>query len=219
MEGNSHLIFQLTEKVIQNGYDLRYFFKELIQYFRNLLLVKSVQNPQELLFWEEEDIKNLKKEAELASSDDLLRYLSALQDREQGLKFSSHPRIYLETLLVKLCHYKKIVPLKKIIKELDSLKKEMKGSSPQGKFSPQAHSSTEEEDRRDKRSVSQEKRNQDPNKDSAERFQDIKKTKPQSSHRNKEMDEALKDPTVKSFMDTFKAQIISVKETNKRENQ
>ncbi|MBS3818446.1 DNA polymerase III subunit gamma/tau [bacterium] len=218
MEGNSHLIFQLTEKVIQNGYDLRYFFKELIQYFRNLLLVKSVQNPQELLFWEEEDIKNLKKEAELASSDDLLRYLSALQDREQGLKFSSHPRIYLETLLVKLCHYKKIVPLKKIIKELDSLKKEMKGSSPQGKFSPQAHSSTEEEDRRDKRSVSQEKRNQDPNKDSAERFQDIKKTKPQSSHRNKEMDEVLKDPTVKSFMDTFKAQIISVKETNKRKD-
>lgn len=219
MEGNSSLVFPLIERVIQNGYDLRFFFKELIQYFRNLLLVKSVQNPQELLFWDEEDIKNLKKEAEGASSENMLRYLSTLQDGEPGLKYSSHPRIYLETLLVKLCHQKNIVPLKEIIKELDSLKKEMKGSSNPGGGSSQVSTSlNREEKEKDLRQFSPTERNRSQDKDFQEWGSDLKKTKKDTTNRSKEVDKALKDPTVQSFVETFKAQILSVKETDPRKD-
>lgn len=116
-------IFSLVEKVIDHGYDLRFFSKELIQHFRNLLLVSSVEKPQELLPLREEDIQKLREEAERSSPEEILRYLVALQQGEQGLRFSSHPQIYLEVLLVKLCHFKKVTPLKDIIQELEQMRK------------------------------------------------------------------------------------------------
>ena len=67
---------------------------------------------------------SFKPEGSKASAEEILRYLLVLQEGEQGLKFSSHPQIFLETLLVKLCHYRQIVPLKDIISQVESLAKE-----------------------------------------------------------------------------------------------
>jgi len=125
MEERSDAVFLLVDKLTERGYDLRYFYKELIQHFRNLLIVRSIEGPQDLIPLNEEEIDNLIKEAQKASSEDILRYLSVLQQAEQGLKYSSHPRIYLEVLLVKLCHFKKLTPIENIIKELKNLKEEM----------------------------------------------------------------------------------------------
>ena len=122
LESKSEKVFPRVEKLIESGYDLRYFYKELINHFRNLLLVQSIDNPQDLIPYNEEEIATLKKEAEKASSEDILRFLTVLQQSEQGLRFSSHPRIYLETLLVKLCHFKKMIPIETILQELDNLK-------------------------------------------------------------------------------------------------
>lgn len=118
-------VFSLVEKVIDHGYDLRFFSKELIQHFRNLLLVSSVERPHELLPLRDEDIHKLREEAQKSSPEEILRYLVALQQGEQGLRFSSHPQIYLEVLLVKLCHFKKVTPLKDIIQELERMRKEL----------------------------------------------------------------------------------------------
>jgi DNA polymerase-3 subunit gamma/tau len=125
MEEKADSVFPLVDRLIERGYDLRYFYKEFIQHFRNLLLVKSIEGPQELIPLSEEEIDKLKKEAQKASSEEILRYLSVLQQGEQGLKYSSHPRIYLEVLLVKLCHFKKLTPVADIIKELENLKGEI----------------------------------------------------------------------------------------------
>ena len=122
LESKSEKVFPRVEKLIESGYDLRYFYKELINHFRNLLLVQSIDNPQDLIPYNEEEIATLKKEAEKASSEDILRFLTVLQQSEQGLRFSSHPRIYLETLLVKLCHFKKMIPIETILQELNNLK-------------------------------------------------------------------------------------------------
>lgn len=125
-EAKQDQVFPLVEKIVDSGYDLRFFYKELIKHFRNLLLVKSVEQPQELLALTEEDLNRLKEEVKGTSSEEVLRYLIALQQSEQGLRFSSHPRIYLEVLLVKLSQFKKIIHLNDIIQELEDIKKEVK---------------------------------------------------------------------------------------------
>jgi DNA polymerase-3 subunit gamma/tau len=98
-EEKQEQVFPLVERIVDSGCDLRFFHKELIKHFRNLLLVKSVEQPQELVALTEEDLNQLKEEVKNASSEEILRYLTALQQSEQGLRFSSHPRIYLEALL------------------------------------------------------------------------------------------------------------------------
>ncbi|MFQ6070553.1 MAG: DNA polymerase III subunit gamma/tau [Candidatus Aminicenantales bacterium] len=140
LEGKPGKVFSLVDKLIESGIDLRYFYRELIEHFRNLLLVKSIDNPQDLLPASEEDLKLLKEEAKKASEEYLLRYLAVLQQNEQGLKYSSQPRIYLETLIVKLCHFKKLVPLQSLIEKIENLRESIHSESREEKRSihPQA---------------------------------------------------------------------------------
>jgi DNA polymerase-3 subunit gamma/tau len=115
-------VFPLVEKVIDHGYDLRFFLKELTQHFRNLLLVRTVADPGELLSLGAEDTQRLTAEAGRATAEELLRCLVALQNGEQGLRYSSHPQTTLETLLIKLCHFQNLVPLENLLAEVESLK-------------------------------------------------------------------------------------------------
>ena len=123
-------VFSLVEKVMEKGYDLRSFYKELIRHFRDFMLVKSVREVEDLLPLNAEELKQLGREADKASLEDILRYLQALQQAEQGLRFSSHPQIYLETLLVKLCHFQKIVPLKELLAEVHRSSQDTGSTSP-----------------------------------------------------------------------------------------
>ena len=115
-------VFSLVEQVIDSGYDLRFVLKELVQHFRDLLVAKSAAKSDEILALDADDLARLKKEAERAPAEDFLRYLLSLQAAEPNLRFSSHPRIALEALLVKLCHYQSLVPLQDMLQELDALR-------------------------------------------------------------------------------------------------
>ncbi|MGB7296038.1 MAG: DNA polymerase III subunit gamma/tau [Candidatus Aminicenantales bacterium] len=127
-------IFRLVEKVMEKGHDLRVFYKELIQHFRNLMLVKSVAEVEDLLPLNPEEIKRLREEVAQSSLEDILRYLQALQQAEQGLRFSSHPQIFLETLLIKLCHFERIVPIKELLADMAGSNTDQGGSaSPSGR--------------------------------------------------------------------------------------
>jgi DNA polymerase-3 subunit gamma/tau len=198
-------VFPLVEKVIENGYDLRFLYKELVQHFRNLLLVKSAKNPQDLLALNEGDMNDLKDEAKKASEEELLRYLVVLQQGEPGLKFSSHPRIYLEVFLVKLSHFKKITPLKDVIQELEDIKKELK--SPSGK---EFSKNTFQQEKVMEEKVP-EASNQKINETIPSKIEEDK------GKREREIETAMKDPSVQSFMDKFKAQVLSVKPIKKPE--
>ncbi|MCP2604688.1 DNA polymerase III subunit gamma/tau [Candidatus Aminicenantes bacterium AH-873-B07] len=125
IEENPPKIFPLVDQIINYGYDLRYFHRELIEFLRNLLVIKTVPNPEELLEMSKEDVEKMRKLAGKIREDDIFRYLSLLQQYEIGLKHSSHPRIYLETMLLKLVHLRKLVPLSNIIEELEKFKKDI----------------------------------------------------------------------------------------------
>jgi DNA polymerase-3 subunit gamma/tau len=117
-------VFSLVEKIMEKGYDLRFFYKELVQHFRNLLLAKSVGEIQDLLPLSPEELGQLREEAAKASAEEILRCLVTLQQSEPGLRFSSLPQIYIETVLVKLCHFKKIVPLQELIQEVEKMRRD-----------------------------------------------------------------------------------------------
>ncbi len=116
-------IFALVENLIASGSDLRFFFSKLIEHFRALLLVSSVERPEDLLLVTAEELQGLRAQSAKATAEDFLRYLLALQQGEQGLRYSTQPRIYLETFLIKLCQFRKIVPLKELIEDVEDLKK------------------------------------------------------------------------------------------------
>jgi DNA polymerase-3 subunit gamma/tau len=123
LEEKAGSIFCLVDGLIEGGHELRVFIKDLIEHFRNLLLAASLDNPQDLLFMNAEEMRRLTEESKKASPDEFLRYLLALQQGEAGLRYSSHPRIYLESLLVKLCHFRRLIPIADLIRELEDVRK------------------------------------------------------------------------------------------------
>jgi DNA polymerase-3 subunit gamma/tau len=130
LEEKAGSIFALVDGLIEGGHDLRVFYKDLVEHFRNLLLAASLEKPQDLLFMNAEEIGRLTEESKKASPEEFLRYLLAIQQGEAGLRYSSHPRIYLESLLVKLCHFRKLVPLADLVRELEDARKDPGTSGP-----------------------------------------------------------------------------------------
>lgn len=118
LEEKPERIFELVELVIDAGYDLRYFHEELIRFFRDLLLARTVEDIRDLLPYEEADLKKYRDEAGKAGADEWLRYLDGLQQGEELLRRSSHPRIAFEALLIKLTHYREMVPLAELIERV-----------------------------------------------------------------------------------------------------
>ena len=116
--GEAGEVFSLVDKLVESGYELINFYHQLIQHFRKLLLAKSLANFQDIIPVNEEEYQRYRKEASDLSGEELLRYLNALLKEEGPLKYSFQPRIYLETILVKLCHFGRLVALEDLIKTL-----------------------------------------------------------------------------------------------------
>jgi len=214
LEDKAERIFSLVEEIIEKGFDLRFFYKQLTRHFRNLLVVKSVENPGKLLALSDEDMNALKQEADKAGAEDFLRYLTALQQGEQGLRYASHPRIYLETLLVKLCRFRRLVPLQELLQEIRSLR--------EGRGRPERRGEALPEEQPAPPAGQSDPENVPPGPEPPPET-GIEKNGPpapetpsagedggEKGKRTRETDLALKDPTVRSFMETFKAQVLSV---------
>ena len=227
LEEHADQIFGLVERIIDSGYDLRTFHEELIQHFRNLLLARSVKNPEELLPYTPDDIQKLRDEAAKGGPEDLLRCLLSLQQGEQGMKFSSHPRIYLEAMLIKLCHYRKLTPLKELLKQIE-------GMEERGPEHPKRPPEEERKPRPAKAKVqhlqeasvpkavtapepsppvlprSEEEEAPPLPQENGRPTEEQKTPSFSSGEKNASADAVLKDPAVVNFMQTFKAQILSV---------
>lgn len=208
-------IFDLVEKMMDSGYDLRFFYAGLIRHFRDLLMVSSIDTAHELLTYDEKEITRLKEEANKASSDDLLRCLLSLQEGEPSLKFSSHPRILLESLLIKLCHYKRLIPIEDLIEEVKRLKSDLNTGSKVPDEPPTMRKVSPNEKIRHEKQFAENKASQGQH-DIPKPEKDLKKPEDKKKLKN-DADRVLKDPSVQSFMEKFKAQIISVEpEVNKK---
>ncbi len=191
--------FDLVEKIVNKGYDLRFFLSELIKHFRDLLLVRSLKDTKDLLTLDEPEKEKIRKQIENTSADEILHCLNALQNGEQGLRYSSHPRIYFEVLIVKICQFHKIVPIEDIIEEVKSLR---------GKLGRDAETHKKNRERETEKTE-----NTKTTVPSAKPVTDEKK---QNRLKNEKKNNVLKEPKVEEFLNTFKARILSVNKEEKK---
>jgi len=93
---------ELVDQLVGEGKDLRQVCKDLIEYFRNLLLVKVCENVEELVVGTKEFKKQLYQQAESFSSSELLKIISALAETESSMRWEPQERLLLEVALIRL---------------------------------------------------------------------------------------------------------------------
>jgi DNA polymerase-3 subunit gamma/tau len=95
--------------------------------FRNLLM--SLVAPfDDLLDMVESDREALKLQAEKAGKEKLQQILNYLIAREESLRFTSHPRLVLETVMIRLSQMGDVLALDELILKLESLEKRLSSS-------------------------------------------------------------------------------------------
>ncbi|HOE14030.1 MAG TPA: DNA polymerase III subunit gamma/tau [Candidatus Saccharicenans sp.] len=128
--GQDEQIFGLVEELVSAGYDLRYFYNGLIEHFRQLLLARIVKDPAALNWLSEEELNHLRDISQSLLPEEILRYLTVLQEGESGLRYSAQPRIFLEAHLIRLCYLSRLKPLDQVLEEVKELKLQLKKGLP-----------------------------------------------------------------------------------------
>ncbi len=93
----------LLEAVIMRGSDITQFVTDFSWYFRNLLLVKSSDNMEDVLDMAAESVVRLKEEAAMIDSASIMRYIRIFSELAGQMKYAAQKRVLLEMTLIRLC--------------------------------------------------------------------------------------------------------------------
>ena len=91
------------EELIVGGRELGQFVGDFTWYMRNLLLVKTSENPEEAIDVSSENLRLLKEESEMVDVETLMRYIRIFSDLSSQIRYSTQKRVLVEIALIKLC--------------------------------------------------------------------------------------------------------------------
>ncbi|HJS24098.1 MAG TPA: DNA polymerase III subunit gamma/tau [Pyrinomonadaceae bacterium] len=109
-----------VDDIVMRGHDLRNFCRDLLAHFRDLLVTK-VSGNEELLESAVCEPQELKRQAELFSESDLVRFFHSLAETETKLRAATQPRYQLEIGIVKLMELRGVESISEIIQRLTAL--------------------------------------------------------------------------------------------------
>ena len=93
----------LVEEVVIQGRELTQFVSDFTWYLRNLMLVQSSDQLEDILDMSSENLAALKEEAGQIKQSVLLRYIRIFSELNGQLKYSTQKRVLIELAVVKLC--------------------------------------------------------------------------------------------------------------------
>lgn len=113
------IIKQINE-LSERGMDLRFFYNEFLKFFRNLMVLKSLGEAENLHDLNPENIPRLKEMLKDIREVEMLRYFNAAKDLEITIKNTENPRIILEYLFLKLTYFPSLVSIEELIEKARS---------------------------------------------------------------------------------------------------
>jgi len=113
-------VLMLVNEMVDSGVDLHRFTIDLLGYFRDLLVVRSIDSPGEILHLADAEIDSLRQQASCFEIDDLDRAFSLLASNEYRIKQAEQPRYHVEVMLARLARMPRLEPLESLIAALQS---------------------------------------------------------------------------------------------------
>lgn len=129
IEKNVEKAMIVIEKVVFAGKDMYLFIKDLIEHFRNLLMLKVTSNPQEVLDMSLENIKLIDEQSKRIRVEEIMRDIRILQEAEGNAKLSKQARLYLELASIKMCKIEYDTSNEVILTRINKLEEAIKNGS------------------------------------------------------------------------------------------
>ncbi len=119
----------IIDEVVYAGKDIYLFIKDLISHYRNILMAKVTNNPEEVLDMSEENIALIKEQASRVRAEEVMRCIRILQEAEANAKISKQARLYLELAIIKICKIEYDTSNEVILTRLNKLEEGLKNGS------------------------------------------------------------------------------------------
>lgn len=130
----------IIEKIVYAGKDVYLFIKDLIAHYRNLLMIKVTNNPEEVLDMSLENIALIKNQGDRIRVEEIMRSIRILQEAENSAKMSKQARLYLELSIIKICKIEYDTSNEVILGRLNKLESALKSGKIQVAKGSQAQS-------------------------------------------------------------------------------
>jgi DNA polymerase-3 subunit gamma/tau len=142
IQGNARRCLELIAEVVAEGRDLGRLSRDLVEHFRNLLVVRLIQDrgqetegrnlrpsvPDRLLDLPDQEIEELRAQVADLSTETLLDYFDFMAAGDEDVNRSSNPRFALETVAVRLATLPKTLPMGQLLERLETLEKKLAGA-------------------------------------------------------------------------------------------
>ena len=99
--GDARTAFEVVNRLVQDGQDLRNVTNETLAHFRDLLLVKTAPGQEDLLDIPADGYEGLRIQAEKFTASELARVIDLLLAAQSDMRWTTSPRLSLELALVR----------------------------------------------------------------------------------------------------------------------
>jgi DNA polymerase-3 subunit gamma/tau len=137
--GNAGDCIELIAKVVAEGRDLCRLSRDLVEHFRNLLVVRLIEErgqqtadrslqssvSERLLDLPDQETEELRTQVADLSNETLLDYFDFMAAGDEDVTRSGNPRFALETVLVRLATLPKTLPIAQLLERLEKLEKKL----------------------------------------------------------------------------------------------
>lgn len=125
VEGRTRDCIYSIEEIIIQGRELSQFVNDFIWYLRNLLIVQSSDDAEQMLDMSMDNLRLLKEEASMTDGDTLMRYIRIFSELSGQMRYASQKRVLLEIAFIKLTRPAMEQNLDSVLQRLTQLEKRM----------------------------------------------------------------------------------------------
>lgn len=146
-------ILDILANAYQRGQDMRKLYTEIVDHFRNLLVVKIGHNIENLIDLPQQEIDLLRKHGSNRSPYALSQLFDFLFKEEQTVRLATQPKLAIEMIFFRLLRIQPTLSIDELILKLDALKSDLP--------EPPPNSATKEDDKK-KNLINETLRQDDP---------------------------------------------------------
>ncbi len=128
--GNAQSLLAQVAELDDSGRDLQRLVIELMEHFRNLLVILSVENEVTLPDVSDDQMQVLREQASGTHADRILQVIDILTEAEDRMKYALSKRSLLETALIRAGRAATVVSLDEILKHIEALRSGVSGALP-----------------------------------------------------------------------------------------
>ena len=124
LRGDILVILETLDDSYNRGHDLKKLYTNLLEHFRNLIVVKMGQNVSKLVDLPQYELDQMVEQTRQVSAAVLSQIFDSLYREEVSIRLSADAKLALEMAFIRMDQIKPVLPIDALIDKLDHLRQE-----------------------------------------------------------------------------------------------